>query len=611
MYQEIANAVDTLLTVCDGANSKDGRGFNSFDSSFVRSVAYPYTSKQAKAIHGLLHKYKNQLSNFGIDYDAIPEPVVEEAVIEPITIKGASVDIDTFINETLWSKPKKIEKDGSVLELQTADANGKFWDLWKSHKEELKAKGISCSKYNGVWQISKWSVLKESIEEKKDRVKKESIILDKTSDKLISYQREHVKGLIASILNNNSALDGSDTGTGKTYSALAVCVELGYKPIVVCPKSVKQSWVNAMKHFGIEDYFVSNYEQYKNGNTEYLSKDKKGKLVWKMEEKEILIYDECHRAKNYKTINSEMLWEAKAQDKKILALSATIADNPMQLYSLGYTLGLFNSKSGFWSWIKQNGCSDTRWGWEFNGTKKNLQKIRNQIYPLRGDRLSIATLGDAFPETMIIADTFNMDEESKKIQAVYKEMEKELANLQYKEEGDSSNHLTIMLRARQKIELLKVPIFVEQAQDAIEEGHSVAIFVNFNETVKALAEKLGTNCLIHGGNKEGERDKNIAEFNSDKSRIIICNIKAGGVGISLHDLNGNYPRMSIISPTWSAQDLLQALGRVHRAGGKTKSIQKVIFVANTVEDDVCSAVRSKIQNIHTLNDGDLSKGLRF
>lgn len=524
------------------------------------------------------------------------------------------MSIETFINKTTWSKPKVIEKEGSILELQTADVNSEFWDLWKTHKEELKDKGISCSKYNGIWQISKWSVVKESIEEKKDKIVKESVVLYKTSDKLISYQKDHVKGLIASLMNNNSALDGSDTGTGKTYSALAVCVELNLKPIILCPKSIIASWKNACKHFGIENYFVSNYEQYKNEKTDFLKIEKnnnKDKYIWNIKEDEIIIYDECHRAKNYKTINSEILWEARDQKKKILALSATIADNPLQFYSLGYTLGLFNSKSGFWSWVKQNGCSDTGYGWQFNGTKKNLEKIRNQIYPLRGDRLSIVDLGDAFPETLIIADTFTMNGDSVKIQKIYDEMEMELEALKNKEKDDNENQLTILLRARQKVELLKIPVFVEQAQDAIEEGHSVAIFVNFNETVKSISEKLETNCLIWGSNKEGERDKNINDFQSNKSKIIICNIKAGGIGISLHDLEGNNPRMSLISPTWSAQDLLQTLGRVHRAGGKSKSIQKVIFCADTVEEEICNKVKAKIENIHTLNDGDLNKGLKF
>src|SRR3990167_2120909 len=101
------------------------------------------------------------------------------------------------------------------------------------------------------------------------------------------------------------------------------------------------------------------------------------------------------------------------------------------------------------------------------------------------------------------------------------------------------------------------------------------------ETLNLLAEQLKTKTLIHGEQSAKERDKNIDDFQSDRERIIIANIRAGGIGISLHDVNGNHPRVSLISPTQSATNLIQALGRIHRSGGKSKSLQRIIFAANT------------------------------
>ena len=91
----------------------------------------------------------------------------------------------------------------------------------------------------------------------------------------------------------------------------------------------------------------------------------------------------------------------------------------------------------------------------------------------------------------------------------------------------------------------------------------------------------------------------------NKSKIIICNIKAGGVGISLHDKTGERPRASLISPTWSSIDLQQALGRIHRAGGKSKSLQRILYVANTIEEKIADKIKDKLKNINTLNNGDL------
>ena len=200
-----------------------------------------------------------------------------------------------------------------------------------------------------------------------------------------------------------------------------------------------------------------------------------------------------------------------------------------------------------------------------------------------------------------------MNSSAKKIQKIYKNMNNELEKLsKIKKKDRDKNPLTVVLRARQEIELLKVPTLVELTQDHIESGNSIVLFVNFENTVQALSERLKTKCLITGKISNDERKKNIENFQSDRERIIICNIKAGGVGISLHDLNGNYPRVSLISPTYSAQDLLQSLGRIHRAGAKSKAIQKIIFCAGTIEEEICAKVENKINNIKLINDGDLN-----
>ena len=189
---------------------------------------------------------------------------------------------------------------------------------------------------------------------------------------------------------------------------------------------------------------------------------------------------------------------------------------------------------------------------------------------------------------------------------IYKDMQREIALLKAKQKKDSTAEMVVRLRARQQAELVKVPLLVDLTEECIEQGQSVVIIVNFSETIKALSKRLNSTCIVWGENKDGERDKNIKSFQDDKSRVIILNIQAGGVGVSLHDLNGKYPRVSLISPNDSAVLLRQALGRIHRAGAKTKALQKVIYIANTIEEEVCKNVKSKIKNLDLINDGDLS-----
>jgi SNF2 family DNA or RNA helicase len=60
--------------------------------------------------------------------------------------------------------------------------------------------------------------------------------------------------------------------------------------------------------------------------------------------------------------------------------------------------------------------------------------------------------------------------------------------------------------------------------------------MNFNESIEELAVTLNTDCVITGENPE-ERQSFIDRFQTNESKIIICNAQAGGEGISLHDTN--------------------------------------------------------------------------
>jgi superfamily II DNA or RNA helicase len=197
-------------------------------------------------------------------------------------------------------------------------------------------------------------------------------------------------------------------------------------------------------------------------------------------------------------------------------------------------------------------------------------------------------------------------------------MEAEMAALEESSINYSQHHFAIMTKARRMAELLKVPTMVEMIEDWYDEGISPVVFVNFTDTVEAIEKQLAKNrkfdgkiARIVGGQSDKVRQKDIELFQSDVKRIMIANLAAGNAGVSLHDLNGNFARGAIISPSYSAINLLQALGRIHRAEGKTKCIQKVMFAAGTIEEDACKRVQSKLNNLECLNDGDLTYSVRI
>jgi len=302
---------------------------------------------------------------------------------------------------------------------------------------------------------------------------------------------------------------------------------------------------------------------------------------------------------------------ARNQQIPIVALSATCADNPLRMKALGFALGLFNLR-GFWPWALKHGVRKTMWGHEYDRNVRNMRRIHEKIFPHKGTRLRWEDLGDIAPKTVILPESYPMDDGAK-IQKLYEEMTEEIKeHNEIKGMDINPNHpLTKHLRQRQEVELLKVPTFVELTKDAIEEGMSVVVFVNFTQTLEVLIEKLNAKCFIYGGQNKTQRDAHRDRFLFDEERVIIVNAQAGGESLDLHDLRGEYPRLALISPGTSASGFKQVLGRVRRADSKSTSIQKIVFAEGTIEEKVCRNIERKLANLDALNDNDLNGGLHL
>lgn len=531
-------------------------------------------------------------------------------------------NLDTLV---VWSRPRLVNTVKGLRMLRTGKPTSTFWRAWETCKAALKAAGVSLTKGSDGWQVCWWQPAHSNEVELSDL---ELTRLEYIRPKLLPYQTDSVRQLLLAIKRVNAGLDASQTGTGKTYTSLAVCCMLNRPAYVVCPKSVISTWQRAADHFGISIQ-VNNYEQVKLGNdgvvvvTQHeglalpreavaalrdfagVSPPKARKhFQWTLPKETIIIVDECHRLKAV-TQNQQLGLAAIAQGYTMLALSATAADNPLQMKFIGTMLRLFDSK-GFWPWCLRHGVRQGRFGHEFDGDPEHLAAIHHDIFPERGSRIRIADLGDMFPETQIQAEAYEVNGKTEEINRIYAEMQEEIDRLRRRVAKDyQASVLTQMLRARQKIELLKVPVMVEMAEDAIDSGLSVALFVNFDASADALMQRLDTKCSIRGGQRLAERDGHINAFQADHQHVIVCNIKAGGLGVSLHGSPTARMRMSIISPSFSGIDLVQALGRVHRAGG-AKSIQRIFFAAGTIEEQICKNVRTKLNRLVALTDGDLS-----
>jgi superfamily II DNA or RNA helicase len=554
---------------------------------------------------------------------------------------------------------------GRPVQMRIGIPQKKFWSIWRQSKSELIAEN-----YKVFHQVNKAG--------KKDWFVKQPIqIFDKPEDvknsieveepMLLPHQPEHLNNLINAFERTDGVIDASDTGTGKTPVAVAVCKHMKLNPAIICPIQVIPQWEKWLKAFGVKPVFIANYEAFKSRGNQFgyidsryfphrilnvfgreygienkfdpadytrtwsdaikhikkviphidsmishfensynvkFPRDKCREVndfKWNIPEGTLMIFDEVHKCKGEWTQNSKMLIGAK--NFKTLILSATIAQSPRDMRSIGYVLGL-HELYNFNKWTKQFDCFQNSFnGWECTDPIGAMKRISQHIFPVRGSRMRIADIPD-FPETQITAEPYQSDvtdEYNKEHTALLERIE----NLE--EMGAKAQEIfTEIIRFRQASELMKVPLFVDMTKNAIDNGLSVALFVNYTETRQALQIALNTLCAIHGqGQSVEEREGHKQSFQHGRSRVIVVMSDAGGTGLDLHDEHGNYQRMAIISPTYNARLFKQVLGRVHRAGAKTKSLQRVVFLSGTIEEAVCKSVNHKLDNISALNDGDL------
>ena len=478
---------------------------------------------------------------------------------------------------------------------------------------------------------------------------------------LKDYQVPAVESLLQALSANGGALDGSDMGVGKTAHACGVIRELNVPTLVAVPAVSVSGWKWMGEHLGVE-FDVQSLDLLRGGETPWgwwdnprparlpvfyrcescqcevniekpspcphhhsgihcvktLKREHKyGKFNWHPNIK-LLVVDEVHRCCALDSLQADMLLAAKRQRLPVLGLSATAGDSPLHFRALGYCLGLHSlidtsTTPGYFRWASRYGVRRIPMRgllWALGEENKNLAmaKLHREIFPSRGVRVRIKDLGDQFPPCQITAELIDLDAGGR-ISELYEEMAGPIAALRHRAESDIASPLGELLRLRQEVGLLTMPIFAELAKEAVAAGHHVALFVNFRAEVDALCKLLGTTCRIDGSQTgvagKRQRDENIATFNDDRSPYIISTAASGGIAISLPDRHGNFPRLGLVSPGYSAREFRQVCGRLPRVDSVTKSIYRVLFAAGTPQEKVHRKLAGKLNNLDTLMDGDL------
>lgn len=413
-------------------------------------------------------------------------------------------------------------------------------------------------------------------------------------------------------------LSACHTGSGKTYLATQTIRDLGMPTLVVCPKIAISQWNGVIDGMDARRNVIGvvNPERLVASKNNPWYRNDQGWLL-EGDVPRLLVFDEVHRGASgpdSKTTLALARWCNKFHSgNKVLAMSATPFETPLKMRALGYLMGFhrFVAQS-FYDWCRTNGCADAYVGWgrtrrrifRFTTSKVRAEEIMRAIRHSMGDRFMSIRPEDipGFPDEVkevVAVDLAKKDHDA--LVRAYAEMPERIQHM-------SEDDMVKTLRLRQQAEFCKAEAMAEMAYDLVEDGYSVFIAVNFTDARLRIEEHLAAKGVkfasIYGGQKESERQQGIEEFQANRIHVMVGMMAACSVALSLHDERHERPRVSLISPGYSASELSQSLGRIRRVGGTT-AVQKIVIAAGSVEERVGRAIERKMNNLAALTDRDL------
>ncbi len=399
-------------------------------------------------------------------------------------------------------------------------------------------------------------------------------------------------------------------GLGKTVEAIA---SLEYRDafpaIIVCPASLKENWKREINkwlpHRSVN--ILSGKGNIANVDVNIVNYDIIGRFVEPiMHLKPMgLVLDESHYVKTSKTKRTEAVRDiAKKvpQSGTVLLLSGTpVTNRPEELVSQLEILGMLSRFGGKWAFLKRyTNAYHNGFGWDTKGAS-NLNelnmKLRQNCYIRR-------TKDEVLKE--LPAKTRNVVhvEPSGKGYAEYRKAEGDLlaflAENGYRA-SDTAEHLrrtTVLKRLAADAKMESVIEWIDSFLESCD--RKLVVFAHNVAIVDYLAGKYG-NLRVSGQDSMEDRQHAVDSFQKDpKARVIVLNLQAGGVGLTLTAGSD----VCFVQQGWTPGEHDQAEDRCHRIGQENSVQVWYLIGVNTIDEDIYDLIDAKRAVVDAVTDGD-------
>lgn len=135
----------------------------------------------------------------------------------------------------------------------------------------------------------------------------------------------------------------------------------------------------------------------------------------------------------------------------------------------------------------------------------------------------------------------------------------------------------------------KVAQAVEFARNFLESGKQLILFCSYHEVVDMLCNAFPDAVRITGRDSMAERQSAVDRFQSGQARLIICSIKAAGVGLTLTAASD----VAFVEFPWTYADCCQCEDRAHRIGQKDNVTCYYLIGRHTIDRALYNIVQNK------------------
>jgi helicase domain-containing protein len=398
------------------------------------------------------------------------------------------------------------------------------------------------------------------------------------------YQQEGIRfGL-----ERRRILIGDEPGLGKTLQSIGIVdTANAYPCLVICPSSLKINWQREFEKFtdkkalvldnatrtswpyllgmGMFSVAVVNYESLR----KYFVWDIKARPRQPFQLKDVVfnrdinifksvIMDESHRLKDptaQQTIFTRGIVEGKQW--RILLSGTPVVNHAQdlvaQLAIMGRLIPDFGGRGKFLADYGEN---------------ENLHELSDRLYDtcmIRREKAKVLTQLPDKQRTDLHVEISNRDE--------YDLAAADLAAYlrEYTECTDREIRRKMRMEALVKFMTLRSLASkgkVKQACDFIRNflanGKPLIVFCSLKEIVKALQKQFPDSVRVTGDDSLNDKQAAVDAFQSGEAHLIICSIKAAGVGLTLTASSN----VAFVEFPWTYADCCQCEDRAHRIGQK-------------------------------------------